>query len=209
LSAPPGIVDKPTAAVAALLSGEVCPAAPSGADVQSYPSQHSLRNKLARFAWRMVWLVLYRPSPRGCHAWRRFLLRLFGAKIEGKAHPYPGAKIWAPWNLEMGHLSCLADQVDCYSVDKITIRPHAIVSQYSYLCTATHDYRMAAMPLTTRPILIDAKAWVCADVFVAPGVSIGEGAVVGARSSVFHDIEPWTIASGNPAKARKRRVMED
>ncbi len=106
----------------------------------------------------------------------------------------------------MGDYSCLGDHVDCYCVDKIRIGAHATVSQYSYLCAASHDYTDPAMPLMTAPISIGERAWVTADVFVAPGISIGEGAVVLARSSVFRDIEPWVVAAGSPATAIKPRV---
>lgn len=170
--------------------------------------QHlSLRNKLARALWNGVWLLLYRPSPTPLHGWRRFLLGLFGAKIGQGAHPYPSAKIWAPWNLEMGDHSCLSHHVDCYCVDRITLGAHTTVSQYSFLCTASHDYTDPAMPLTTAPIVLGDWVWVTADVFVAPGVTIGDGAVVTARSSVFHDIEPWTVAAGNPARPVKPRLL--
>lgn len=142
------------------------------------------------------------------HGWRCFLLKLFGAKLGRKVHPYPSAKIWAPWNLEMGHNSCLADYVDCYCVAKITIGAHCTVSQYSYLCTASHDYTNASMPLVVAPIVIGERTWITADVFVGPGVAIGEGVVITARSSVFKDIEPWVVATGNPAVAIKPRVIE-
>ncbi|MBL8252346.1 MAG: putative colanic acid biosynthesis acetyltransferase [Candidatus Competibacter sp.] len=168
--------------------------------------QHlSRRNKLARALWGVVWLLLYRPSPVPLHGWRRGLLRLFGAKVGRGAHPYPSAKIWAPWNLEMGEHSCLSHHVDCYCVDNIVLGAHSTVSQYSFLCTASHDYTDPAMPLTTAPITLGGRAWVTADVFVAPGVTIGEGAVITARSSVFHDIEPWTVAGGHPAQPIKPR----
>ena len=133
------------------------------------------------------------------------LLRLFGATIGKDAHPYPSAQIWAPWNLEMGNDSCLGDHTDCYSVDKITIGPHSTVSQYSFLCTASHDYQDPSLPLVTAPIMIGAHAWIAADVFVGPGVAIGDGAVIGARSSVFRNIEPWTVVAGNPARVIKKR----
>lgn len=168
----------------------------------------SLGNKLARAVWNGVWLLLYRPSPVFLHGWRRFLLRLFGAKIGRGAHPYPSAKIWAPWNLTMGAHSCLSHQVDCYSVDKIILGAHSIVSQYSFLCTASHDYTDPTMPLTTAPITLGKRVWITADVFVAPGVTISDGAVIIARSSVFHDIEPWTVASGNPAQPVKPRRFD-
>ncbi len=166
----------------------------------------SLCNKLLRTLWNLVWLILYRPTPRLLHPWRCFLLRLFGAKLGKAVHPYPSARVWAPWNLEMGDYSCLSEQVDCYCVDKIQIGAHVTVSQYSFLCTASHDYTDPALPLVTAPISIGDRAWITADVFLAPGVCIGEGAVVLARSSVFQDVEPWTVVAGNPAKFVKPRV---
>lgn len=155
-------------------------------------------NKFVRAVWGLVWLTMYRPSPAPLHAWRRFLLRLFGAKIGAGAHPYPSSRIWAPWNLVMAEHSCLSHYVDCYCVDRIELGVHATVSQYSFLCTATHDYTQSEFPLKTAPILIGAHAWVTADVFVGPGVKVGEGAVIGARSTVFRDVKPWTVVAGNP-----------
>lgn len=133
------------------------------------------------------------------------ILRLFGAHIAAGAHPYPAAKIWAPWNLTMEVSSCLSDHVDCYSVAHITIGAHATVSQYSYLCSASHDYRVPTLPMVAAPIVIEADAWVAAAVFVGPGVRIGEGAIVGARSTVTKDVAPWMVVAGSPATVRGDR----
>ena len=168
----------------------------------------STGNKIARVLWQVIWLLLYRPTPRLFHLWRCMLLRLFGAQLGKAVHPYPSSRVWAPWNLEMGDHSCLSEQVDCYCVDKIRIGAHATVSQYSFLCTASHDYTDPAMSLITAPITIGERAWITADVFIAPGVNIGEGAVILARSSVFKDVEPWMVAAGNPAKVVKARVFK-
>jgi len=167
----------------------------------------SIQNRLTRVAWNFVWLILYRCSPVALHGWRRFLLRCFGASIGAGAHPYPSARIWAPWNLVMGEHSCLSHNVDCYCVDKIKIGAHSTVSQYSFLCSASHDYTKADMPLVTAPIVIGERVWITADVFVAPGVTIGDGAVITARSSVFYDIDSWTVAAGTPAKSVKKREL--
>lgn len=102
----------------------------------------------------------------------------------------------------MGPHSCLADEVDCYCVAPILLGEHATVSQYSYLCSASHDYHDAAMPLVIAPIVIEAEAWVAADVFVGPGVRVGTGAVIGARSTVMQDVEPWAVVAGSPAVRR-------
>lgn len=172
--------------------------------------QHlSIRNKIGRALWQVVWLLLYRPTPRLFHPWRCLLLRLFGARLGKSVYPYPSARIWAPWNLEMGDHSCLSEWVDCYCVDKIRIGAHTTVSQYSFLCTASHDYESPGMPLVSAPITLGDRVWITADVFVGPGVTIGDGAVVTARSSVFRDIPPWMVAKGNPAiPVRARNLRE-
>ena len=164
-----------------------------------HPNNLSFSNKVFRILWRVIWLLFFRPTPRYLHQWRCLLLRLFGAKIGHGVHPYPSANIWAPWNLTMKDNSCLSEHVDCYNVDKISIGKNSTVSQYSFLCTASHDYTKAEMPLITAEIIIEDDVWIMADVFIAPGVKIGEGSIVGARSSVFSNIPAWIICKGNPA----------
>lgn len=178
-------------------------------DVSHYHSPLSFGNKLGRLAWGIVWGLLFRPSPRLFFGWRRFLLRCFGASIGKGVHVYPSAKIWAPWNLMMGEYACLSFSTDCYCVDKISIGPHATVSQYAYLCSASHDITDPQMKLITAPISVGAGAWVCAGAFVSPGVAIGEGAVVAARAVVVKNVGPWEVVGGNPAKFIKKREVSD
>jgi putative colanic acid biosynthesis acetyltransferase WcaF len=170
------------------------------------PSPHSLGNRLSRALWGVTWLLLFRPSPKLLHGWRRWLLRLFGARIGERVAVHSSARIWQPWNLEMGPYSCLSPQVDCYSVNTIRIGAYATISQYCFLCTAGHDPDTSDMQLTTAPIAIGDHAWVAADAFIGPGVTIGEGAVVGARSTVFKDVSPWVIVAGNPARMLRKRT---
>jgi putative colanic acid biosynthesis acetyltransferase WcaF len=92
-------------------------------------------------------------------------------------------------------------------VAPISIGVQAVVSQYSYLCSASHDYEAPDLPLITAPIVVGARAWVAADAFVGKGVIVGEGAVVGARASVFKNVEPWTVVGGNPARSIKKRIL--
>lgn len=168
----------------------------------------SLRNRLARVMWSVAYWILFRCSPRPFHAWRSFLLRCFGAKVGKGVHVYPGVVIWAPWNLVLDDGCGIASGVELYSQGLIHVGTRAVISQGSYICTGTHDYEKRGFPLYTKPIQIGAEAWVAADVFVHPGVTIGEGTVIGARSVVTKDMPSWHVCAGFPCKVIKERIME-
>jgi len=107
----------------------------------------------------------------------------------------------------MGDHSCFSENVDCYSVDNVTIGSQVVVSQGAFLCCASHDIESPIMELTYSPIVVHDNAWVAAGAFVGPGVTIGEGAVVGAHAVVTKDVEPWTVVAGNPARFIKKRKI--
>ena len=179
-------------------------------DLSEYHNSLSRRHQIIRLLWGIVWGLLARPLPRSLGlGWKRSLLRLFGAKIHPTAVVYSSAKIYFPRNLIMDAYSCLASDVDCYNVDVIHIGANTTVSQGTFLCTASHDITNPLNPLITAPILIEDQAWVAADAFVGMGVTIGQGAVVGARAAVFKDVEPWTVVGGNPAKFIKKRIIKE
>ena len=176
-------------------------------DAHTQPS-FSFKNRLYRFIWIIVYVLLFKFSPRPLHWWRSFLLRLFGAKIGKGCHIYPKARIWAPWNLEMGGYSCLADEVICESMDKITIGERVVISQGARLITGSHDYENPRFPLYTRPINIKSHVWIASEAFICQGVTIEEGAVIGARSVVTNDIPAWMVCVGDPCRPIKKRKME-
>ena len=180
-----------------------------GVDSRSAPS-FSLRNRLARLLWALVYQLLFKWIPTPFHGIRAGLLRCFGAQIGRGCHVYPRARIWAPWNLIMDDHACLANDVICYSMAPISIGKNVVVSQGAHLCAGTHDYESPTFQLYARPIIVADSVWICAEAFVGPGVEIGEGAVLGARAVASKRIPPWTVWAGNPAhfvKERKFKAM--
>lgn len=179
-------------------------------DISRYHNALSRKHQLTRLLWTIVWGIFARPFPRSLGSgWKRFLLRLFGAKIASTAVVHSSAKIYFPANLIMEEYSCLASEVNCYNVALIKIGANTTISQGTHLCTASHDITNALNPLIFAPIIIEDQAWIAADVFVAMGVTIRQGAVVGARTAVFKDVEPWMVVGGNPAKIIKKRILKN
>jgi putative colanic acid biosynthesis acetyltransferase WcaF len=135
------------------------------------------------------------------------LLRAFGAKLGSNCHFYPGSKVWAPWNLVGADRVTVGDGSEIYNPAPMRFGSHAIVSQGAYLCGATHDFDDPAFPLLAFAMEIGAYAWICARASVAPGVNVGDGAVLGLASVATRDLEPWSVYAGVPAvkvKERKR-----
>ena len=173
----------------------------------------SLKNKVLRAIWNIVWILLFRPfGTKLCNSWRLMLLILFGAKVKKTSGVYASTKIWAPWNLKLGHNAWLGPNVICYNQALITLEDNVTVSQYSFLCTAGHktdSLNEQDSGLIVAPINIRKGAWIGTRAFVNMGVEIGEYAIIGATASVYKDVESWTIVGGNPAKVIKKRIIKD
>jgi putative colanic acid biosynthesis acetyltransferase WcaF len=164
-------------------------------------------NRLYRMLWAMTWLLLAAWTPPPLRGWRRFLLRLFGARIAASANVYGSARIWSPANLEMAEHAAIGPRATIYSMALISVGKHAIISQGAHLCAGTHNIEDSYFQLYARPIVIGARAWVAAEAFVGPGVTVGEGAVLGARACAMRDLAPWGVYVGHPAEFKRERVL--
>jgi len=168
--------------------------------------KYSHSEQLGRVAWACGrWLV--RLSPRPCFAFRRAVLRLFGARIGAHVHVYPTTRVCMPWNVEIGDWSALGEEVLVYSLGKVRIGRQVTVSYRSHLCAGTHDFTDAALPLLKPPVSLEDGVWIGTDAFIGPGVVVKAGAIVGARAVVVKDVEPMTIVAGNPARPIGRRAV--
>jgi putative colanic acid biosynthesis acetyltransferase WcaF len=160
---------------------------------------------------RVLWGLgrwAFRFSPRPCFGWRRFVLRCFGARIGAHVNTYPSTWVYFPWNLSVGDWSALGEHAFVYNLGPITLGQKVTISHRAQLCAGTHDYRQADLPLLKPPIVIQDQAWICADAFVGPGVTVGEGAIVGARAVAMKNVDAWTIVAGNPAQIVKKRQLQ-
>lgn len=170
-------------------------------------SPYSTREKIARMIWATVQATLFRLSFHNWYRWRRWLVRLFGADLAPDVRLRRTVRIECPWNLSIGALSAVGDGAILYCLGPVRVGARVTISQYAHICAGSHDHRRADFPLLRLPITIGDDVWVATDAFVGPGVTIGAGAILGARGCAFKDLAPWTIYGGNPARALGPREM--
>lgn len=176
-------------------------------DKFSLPANFRGRSAIIVQLWWLVQSTFFAWSPQFLYGWRRFLLRLFGATIGKNVLIRPTVKVTYPWKVSIGDHAWIGDDVVLYSLGEIKIGRHTVISQRSYLCTGSHDFTIPSFDIFSRPVEIGDEVWIATDVFVAPGVCVGHGSVVGVRSTVLHDLPPGKICYGNPAKVVKDRPV--
>ena len=165
----------------------------------------TLGSRLHRAVWRLAWLTLASWTPPALSRWRCALLRLFGATIEPGANVYGSIRVWLPRNLHLGRDASLGPGVECYNMARVKIGDRTVISQRAFLCGGTHDTSDPTFQLRALPITIGSDVWIASEAFVGPGVTVGDGCVVGARACAFKDLSAWTVYRGNPAQPIKPR----
>ncbi len=169
----------------------------------------SFKHKLIRSVWIVSWTLFGKLGPRRFSPIRCWLLRLFGAEIGRKVLFCGNVDVLMPWNLKVGDGTAIAEYVNIYNFAQVEIGQNSSISKGCWICTGTHDYTHPHMPLTWASINIGSECWVAADVFIAPGVCLGNGSVIGARSVVTKDMPEWTVCAGHPCKPIKPRTLKD
>jgi len=176
---------------------------------EKYKDSIPIRDKIARKLWIIISFIFFKPfSLPFFNKWRINILRIFGADIGIGSIIHSSAYIPAPWNLSVGDISCIGPNVKLH-FGKTIIGSKVTISQRAYLCSASHLISSLNTPFVSGTIIINDFAWIAAEAFVMMNVTIGEGAIVGARAAVFRNVDPWTVVGGNPAKFIKIRIINE
>lgn len=183
----------------------------SSGNIPRVPSKspHNIKQKIRMALWWFVEAVAFRPSLHKMNRWRCFLLRSFGAQVGANTFINSRAKIWFPWNLRIGSNAGIGFDALIYNLALVDIGDFATVSQRVHINTGSHDYTDPSFPLITRPVTVEAGAFIGADSYVGWGVRIGEMAVIGARSVVVSDMPGYTVSVGHPCKPLRKFSMKE
>lgn len=180
-------------------------------DLESFvvPPHFRGRSKLMVQLWWTVQSTMFSTSPQFFYGFRRFLLRLFGAKIGKGVLIRPTARVTYPWFLEVGDHSWIGDDTVLYNLAPIRLGSHVALAHGVYICTGFHEIDKPSFDIGAAPVVIEDEAWLANDCFISPGVTVGHGAVVGARSTVLKDMPAGMVCVGHPCRPIRPRQPGD
>lgn len=183
--------------------------APPLVDLRAYDQSWFDRGRPGWYVllWWLVQAIVFPITPQPLNSIRCSILRLFGAKIGKGVLIRPTARFTYPWKVEIGDHSWIGDDVVFYSLNRISVGDHCVISQKSYLCTGSHNLSDRTFGLETKAIEIGHGAWIATDCFIAPGVQIGSNAVIGARSTVLKSMPAQHVCWGSPCRSQYVREM--
>jgi putative colanic acid biosynthesis acetyltransferase WcaF len=170
-----------------------------------YTSAWSVSEVIRIRLWNVAWLLFFRMSPKLMNRWRVWLLRLFGATVTGRPFVYASARVYAPFLLTLGDHACLGPSSEVYNLGPVRFDEQSTLSQHAYVCNGTHDFDDPGVPLLIGDMVVGRNVFIGARAFIMPGVSLGEGAIIGACAVVTKDVAPWTVVAGNPAREIRKR----
>ena len=163
------------------------------------------------FAVKSLWYItnsiLLKSGIPGS-AWRRILLKLYGAKMGKDVVLKPRINIKYPWKLEVGDYSWIGEQVWIDNLDLVVIGKNCCISQGAFLLCGNHNYKSPAFDLTIAPITLEDGVWIGAKSVVVPGVVCKDHSILTVGSIATKNLESYGIYSGNPASRIKERVIE-
>jgi len=108
-----------------------------------------------------------------------------------------GSRIWSAKCIEIGDRVMISHNVSIFDNLTHPIDPAERHRHFGAIATSGHPQ---GIDLGERPVCIHDDAWIAAGAILLRGVTVGEAAIVGAGSVVTHDVPPFAVVAGNPAR---------
>jgi len=166
-------------------------------------------NRVKRFFW-YFFNVVFLLNPLNPFSWlKKFVLRLFGAKIGKGTLIKPRVNVKYPWNLIVGNNVWIGEHVWIDNLAKVSIGDNVCISQGAMLLCGNHNYKKVSFDLIVKPIVLEEGVWVGAKAIVCPGVMIRSHALLTVNSVATGNLDAYSVCQGNPAVKIKDRVIRE
>ena len=157
--------------------------------------------------WYLVNAILFRSFVLPISGVKRFILRLFGAKIGKGVVIKPYVNIKYPWKLTIGENTWIGENVWIDNLDQVTIGNNVCISQGALILSGNHDYNKSSFDLIVKPIVLEDGVWIGAKSMVTQGVVCYSHSILAVNSVASSDMETDKIYRGNPAVQVRSRTI--
>jgi maltose O-acetyltransferase len=173
--------------------------------------QRSLKTLATLFYYSIATRMPQPPFPGGNlgHWLRARMCRLIFLKCGDGIVVRPHAFFGSGCDIEIGDFSEIG--LNAYLNRDVKIGKHVLMGQNVTILTTRHEFENPNIPIheqgtsERRPVRVGDDVWIGANSILLPGITIGDGAVIGAGSVVTRDIPPFAVVAGNPARVIRRR----
>lgn len=166
-------------------------------------------NRISTIILEIEALILLVVGIVPSHFIRRFFYRLRGIKIGKGSTLHMGARFYKPSNIRIGEDSIIGEGAVLDGRDKLTIGNHVDIASDVMIYNAEHDVKDPSFRAIHAPVVIHDYVFIGPRAIILPGVTIKEGAVIGAGAVVTEDVEEGSIVGGVPAKQIGTREVKD
>lgn len=166
-------------------------------------------NPVKRFFWYFFNVVFLLNPLNPFSGLKKFVLRLFGAKIGKGTLIKPRVNVKYPWNLIVGNNVWIGEQVWIDNLAKINIGDNVCISQGAMLLCGNHNYKKVSFDLIVKPIVLEEGVWVGAKAIVCPGVTCSSHALLTVNSVATTNLDAYSVYQGNPAIKIKDRIIRE
>lgn len=163
--------------------------------------------KLKMLSWYFVNYYIFNSALPWPYSLKRWLLRLFGAKVGKDVVIKTKIRIKYPWRLVIGDYSWIGESCWIDNLEAVEIGNNVALSQGAILLTGNHDYTDTTFPYRLGRIVLEDGVWIGARSVVCPGVICKSHSVLTVNAVATKDLEPWGIYSGQPASLVRLRVL--
>lgn len=158
-------------------------------------------------------LLFSLPRYRFLDYFKALLLKVRGASIGRRVVFYPGVWICTGQNLQIGNDVDLALDVLITTDGGVRIGDRTLIGYRTQILSTNHNIPKQGELIfnaghSYKPVCIKNDVWIGANCLILPGVTIGEGAVVGGGSVVTKDVPPNSVVAGVPAKVIRMRESQ-
>jgi maltose O-acetyltransferase len=139
------------------------------------------------------------------HSTRNYFYRRSGMTLPASSSIHRRAEIYAPERIVIGEHTVIGDTVFLDGRSGLTIGANVNLGSHVTIYTRQHDIDAPDFAEVGGPVEVGDYAYIGSHSIILPGVTVGEGGVVGAGSVVTKHVDPYTLVAGAPAQFRRRR----